>query len=89
MTDFDKQHTQSPLGKGSSVLPDQTQFLVTVNTDPDKTHFFQPKLLTFFLFLHENIQFVCSNEYHNICVHGEIRNTVNVLEFCTSKFLTK
>ena len=44
--------------------------------------FFIRKMLTSFLFLHENIccgysleapQQGASNEYHNICFHGEIR----------------
>ena len=44
--------------------------------------FFSPKVLIFFLFLHEKIccgyslevpQRGASNEYHNICFRGEIR----------------
>ena len=50
--------------------------------ETDKASFFIRKMLISFLFLHENI--CCgysleaphrgaSNEYHNICFHGEIR----------------
>ena len=61
------------------------QTVLSITDDVHSTSygvFFNPKVLTFFLFLHENI--CCgysleaphrgiSNEYHNICFRGEIR----------------
>ena len=54
---------------------------------PEKVFFSTQKYWFFFLFLHENImlsysleapQGSASNEYHNICFHGEIRKMICV-----------
>ena len=69
-------------GNKDNIITSLSPVYLLTDISPDKTLFFNRKVLIFFLFLHENIgcgysleapHWGSSNEYLDICFHGEIR----------------